>query len=134
MTGSVDPSSSLASAAAGTAFLLPLLIPLAILALPFLDIVLAVFRRTRAGQLPWKPDRGHLHHRMLDIGHSHRRAVILLYLWSLLMAVGTVSFAYLPIWASVVGIVVLLVLAVVLTRRSEPTQPRPAAPTTTQRT
>ena len=117
MTGSVDPSSSLASASAAAAILLPLAIPVAIMALPFLDIVLAVFRRTRAGQLPWKPDRGHLHHRLLDIGHSHRRAVVLLYLWSALVAVGAVSFAYLPVWASVVGIVLLLVVATVLTRR-----------------
>lgn len=126
MTGSVDPNSSLASASAATAILLPLLIPLAILALPFLDILLAVLRRTRAGQLPWKPDRGHLHHRMLDIGHSHRRAVILLYLWSLLIAAGTVSFAFLPSWVSAVGIVVLLVVAIALTRRAAPvTVPQP---------
>lgn len=120
MTGSVDPSSSVASVSAATALLLPVVIPLAILALPFLDMVLAVLRRTRAGQLPWKPDRGHLHHRLLDIGHSHRRAVILLYLWSLLIAAGSVSFAYLPVWASVAGIAGLLALAVALTLRAEP--------------
>ncbi|MFK5582087.1 MULTISPECIES: glycosyltransferase family 4 protein [unclassified Serinicoccus] len=126
MTGSVDPNSSLASASAATAILLPLLIPLAILALPFLDILLAVLRRTRAGQLPWKPDRGHLHHRLLDIGHSHRRAVVLLYLWSLLIAAGTVSFAFLPSWVSAVGIAVLLVVAIALTRRAAPvTVPHP---------
>ncbi|WP_134772496.1 glycosyltransferase family 4 protein [Ornithinimicrobium flavum] len=117
MTGSVDPSSSLASASALTAILLPLVIPLAIMALPFLDILLAVRRRTRAGQLPWKPDRGHLHHRMLDIGHSHRRAVVLLYLWSALMALGAVSFAYVPVEVSVVAIVLMLGLAVGLTWR-----------------
>ena len=117
MTGSVDPHSSLASASAATAIFLPLLIPVAIMALPFLDIVLAVFRRTRRGQLPWKPDRGHLHHRLLDIGHSHRRAVVLLYLWSGLIAAGAVSFAYLPVWVSVVGIAALLVLAIGLTWR-----------------
>ncbi|HSP59449.1 MAG TPA: MraY family glycosyltransferase [Ornithinimicrobium sp.] len=119
MTGSVDPSSSVATASAATAILLPLLIPIAIMALPFLDIVLAVLRRTRAGQLPWKPDRGHLHHRLLDIGHSHRRAVVVLYLWSGLIAVGAVSFAYLPVWVSVLGIVLLLALAIALTRRPE---------------
>lgn len=119
MTGSVDPNSSLASASAATAIFLPLLIPLAIMALPILDIILAIFRRTRAGQLPWKPDRGHLHHRMLDIGHSHTGAVILLYLWAGLVAAGTVSFAYLPAWVSVVGILLLLALAIVLTRRPE---------------
>jgi UDP-GlcNAc:undecaprenyl-phosphate/decaprenyl-phosphate GlcNAc-1-phosphate transferase len=117
MTGSVDPNSSLASASAATALLLPVLIPVAIMALPFLDIVLAVLRRTRAGQVPWKPDRGHLHHQMLDIGHSHRGAVIVLYLWSGLIAVGAVSFAYLPVWASVVGIIGLLMVATALTRR-----------------
>lgn len=126
MTGSVDPNSSLASASAAAAILLPLAIPVAIMALPFLDILLAVFRRTRAGQLPWKPDRGHLHHRLLDIGHSHRRAVVLLYLWSALVAVGAVSFAYLPAWASVVGILFLLVVAILLTRRPWGTAPRPA--------
>ncbi|MGC5583055.1 glycosyltransferase family 4 protein [Ornithinimicrobium sp. W1665] len=119
MTGSVDPSSSVATASAVTAILLPLLIPVAIMALPFLDIVLAVLRRTRAGQLPWKPDRGHLHHRLLDIGHSHRRAVVVLYLWSGLIAVGAVSFAYLPVWVSVLGILLLLGLAIGLTRRPE---------------
>lgn len=117
MTGAVDPSSSVATASAATAILLPLLIPLAIMALPFLDIVLAVLRRTRAGQLPWKPDRGHIHHQLLAIGHSHRRAVILLYLWSGLIALGAVSFAYLPVWVSVAGIVLLLVIAVALTWR-----------------
>lgn len=117
MTGSVDPNSSLASASAAAAILLPLAIPVAIMALPFLDILLAVFRRTRAGQLPWKPDRGHLHHRLLDIGHSHRRAVVLLYLWSALIALGVVSFAYLPAWASAAGMVLLLAVAIVLTRR-----------------
>ncbi|RIK15266.1 MAG: undecaprenyl-phosphate alpha-N-acetylglucosaminyl 1-phosphate transferase [Acidobacteria bacterium] len=128
MTGSVDPNSSLASASAAAAILLPLAIPVAIMALPFLDILLAVFRRTRAGQLPWKPDRGHLHHRLLDIGHSHRRAVVLLYLWSALVAIGAVSFAYLPAWASVVGILFLLVVAILLTRRpwGAGSDPRPA--------
>ncbi|MGD8148937.1 glycosyltransferase family 4 protein [Ornithinimicrobium sp. Y1694] len=120
MTGQVEPSSSAGIASAATAILLPVLIPVAILALPFLDILLAVLRRTRAGQSPWKPDRGHLHHRMLDIGHSHRRAVILLYLWSGLIAAGTVSFAYLPAWVSAIGIVCLLVLAIALTWRTAP--------------
>ncbi|GAA1177515.1 MraY family glycosyltransferase [Ornithinimicrobium humiphilum] len=128
MTGSVDPSSSLASASAAAALLLPLAIPVAILGLPFVDMVLAVLRRTRAGQLPWKPDRGHLHHRMLDIGHSHRRAVLLLYLWAALIAVGSVSFAYLPAWVSGIGILLLLVVAIVLTRRPWQGGPRASPP------
>ena len=47
--------------------------------------------RTRAGQRPWHPDAMHLHHRMLRIGHGHRRAVLLLYLWAAIVALGSVS-------------------------------------------
>ena len=51
-----------------------------------LDLVLAVVRRTRAGRSPLAPDKQHLHHRLLDIGHSHRRSVLILYLWAALFA------------------------------------------------
>lgn len=115
MTGSVDPNSSVATTSTLTAFMLPLLLPVAILALPILDVALAVIRRTRAGESPLKPDAHHLHHQMLRIGHSHRRAVGLLYLWSAIIAVGCVSFAYVPVWVSLVGTGAAVALAVVLT-------------------
>jgi len=70
---------------------LPLLIPLAVLAVPFVDLVLAVLRRARAGRSPFSPDKMHLHHRLLEIGHSHRRAVLIMYFWSALLAFGGVS-------------------------------------------
>lgn len=70
--------------------LLPLLLPVSILIVPILDLVLAVVRRTRAGRSPFAPDKQHLHHRLLEIGHSHRRAVLIMYLWAALMAFGTV--------------------------------------------
>src|SRR6478609_6728122 len=70
--------------------LLPLLLPISILIVPILDLVLAVVRRTRAGRSPFAPDKQHLHHRLLEIGHSHRRAVLIMYLWAALMAFGTV--------------------------------------------
>lgn len=66
--------------------LLPLLVPLAVLAVPLVDLVLAVIRRTRAGVAPWSPDKAHLHHRLLMIGHSHTRAVLIMYFWSALIA------------------------------------------------
>ncbi|MGB3761697.1 MAG: MraY family glycosyltransferase [Ornithinimicrobium sp.] len=130
MTGSVDPNSSVATTSTVTAFLLPVLLPVAIMALPILDMGLAIVRRTRRGQLPWKPDAHHIHHQMLRIGHSHRRAVALLYLWSALIAMGAVSFAYVPVWVSVVGIGAVLALAVTLTwspwsRRSVSSTPQP---------
>ncbi|WP_375493156.1 glycosyltransferase family 4 protein [uncultured Jatrophihabitans sp.] len=70
--------------------LLPLLIPILVLALPFIDLVLAVVRRVGKGRSPFAPDKQHLHHRLLELGHTHRRAVLLLYFWSALLAFGAV--------------------------------------------
>ncbi|MCB0907225.1 MAG: undecaprenyl/decaprenyl-phosphate alpha-N-acetylglucosaminyl 1-phosphate transferase [Nocardioidaceae bacterium] len=74
----------------GWVMLLPLALPASIMVLPLLDLVLAVVRRTRAGRSPFAPDKQHLHHRMLEIGHSHRRAVFILWLWAALVSFGTV--------------------------------------------
>jgi UDP-GlcNAc:undecaprenyl-phosphate GlcNAc-1-phosphate transferase len=64
--------------------------------LPLLDFGLAVFRRMSAGRSPFAPDRKHLHHRMLDLGHRDRDAVLIFYAWTavislavLLMYVGS---------------------------------------------
>ena len=70
--------------------LLPIILPIAILVVPFVDLVLAVVRRTRAGRSPFAPDKQHLHHRLLEIGHSHRRAVLIMWLWAALIAFGGV--------------------------------------------
>ncbi|HSE72201.1 MAG TPA: MraY family glycosyltransferase [Nocardioidaceae bacterium] len=69
---------------------LPFLLPISILIVPFVDLVLAVVRRTRAGRSPFAPDKEHLHHRLLEIGHSHRRAVLIMWLWAGLIAFGVV--------------------------------------------
>jgi UDP-GlcNAc:undecaprenyl-phosphate/decaprenyl-phosphate GlcNAc-1-phosphate transferase len=114
ITGSIDPSTSVSGNSA-VAIFLPVVVPLAILTLPLLDVLLAVIRRTRAGQRPWHPDAGHLHHRMLKIGHTHRRAVLLLYLWAALLAMGAVSFAYVDGWLPIVAIAALTGAAIVLT-------------------
>jgi len=70
--------------------LLPIVLPISILIVPFADLVLAVVRRTRAGRSPFSPDKEHLHHRLLEIGHSHRRAVLIMWLWAGLIAFGGV--------------------------------------------
>ena len=61
---------------------MPLLLPAALLVIPYGDMLLAVVRRTRAGRSPFAPDRKHLHHRLLDIGHSQRASVLIMYLWA----------------------------------------------------
>ena len=73
---------------------LGLLIPISVLALPFVDLVLAVFRRVSQGRSPFAPDKRHMHHRLLEMGHSHRRAVLLLYFWSALLSFGGVGLSY----------------------------------------
>ncbi|QNN51959.1 glycosyltransferase family 4 protein [Nocardioides mesophilus] len=70
--------------------LLPIILPISILIVPFADLVLAVIRRTRAGRSPFAADKQHLHHRLLEIGHSHRRAVLIMWLWAGLIAFGGV--------------------------------------------
>jgi len=71
--------------------LLPVLLPLAVLAVPLVDLLLAVVRRTRAGRSPFSPDKMHLHHRLLEIGHSHKRAVLIMYFWTALVAFSVVA-------------------------------------------
>ncbi len=111
LTGNVDPAA--VSSDTTIAAFLPIAAPLAVLSLPFLDMVLAVLRRTRAGQKPWQPDSKHLHHRMLRIGHGHRAAVLILYLWAAVLALGTVSVVFWRGWglAAVWGGVVLVAAA-----------------------
>ncbi|KQS57956.1 UDP-N-acetylmuramyl pentapeptide phosphotransferase [Geodermatophilus sp. Leaf369] len=89
-TGRVD-TQSFDSAASVLPLALPLLVPLAVLFIPFTDLVLAVVRRTRKGQSPFSPDKMHLHHRLLTIGHSHRRAVLIMYFWAALLSFGVIA-------------------------------------------
>jgi UDP-GlcNAc:undecaprenyl-phosphate GlcNAc-1-phosphate transferase len=83
------------------------------MAVPLLDMLLAVVRRTRAGRSPFAPDKQHLHHRLLELGHSQRRAVLLMYGWTGLLAFTAVGLAFVPasvaaVWF-VCGVVVLFV-------------------------
>ncbi|WP_308252118.1 MraY family glycosyltransferase [Pseudonocardia sp. KRD291] len=75
------------------ALLTPLVVLAGIVFIPMLDLLLAVVRRTRAGTSPFSPDKMHLHHRLLEVGHSHRRAVLLAYLWVAVLAFGGVALA-----------------------------------------
>ncbi|MEV5779878.1 MraY family glycosyltransferase [Streptomyces sp. NPDC048448] len=72
---------------------IPLLLPLTIIAIPAADLVLAIVRRTWRGQSPFAADRGHLHHRLLEVGHSHSRAVLIMYFWSALIAFGALAYS-----------------------------------------
>jgi UDP-GlcNAc:undecaprenyl-phosphate/decaprenyl-phosphate GlcNAc-1-phosphate transferase len=68
------------------AYSIPVLLPLVVLAVPFADVLLAILRRIRRRRRITAPDKEHIHHRLLDFGHSHRQAVLLMYLWSILIS------------------------------------------------
>ncbi|MET8406735.1 MraY family glycosyltransferase [Streptomyces sp. NPDC005195] len=94
---------------------IPLLLPLTIIAIPAADLVLAIVRRTWRGQSPFAADRGHLHHRLLEVGHSHSRAVLIMYFWSALIAFGALAYSVNSgaMW-SVLGIAALSAVGLVL--------------------
>lgn len=116
---STSASGRIPLAAYGTRDLLGLLSPLllvgAVMFIPILDLLLAIVRRTRAGVSPFSPDKMHLHHRLLQIGHSHRRVVLLIYLWVAILAFGAVGSALIDRRAVVLLTAAGLVFALVVT-------------------
>lgn len=109
--------------------LLPVALPILILIVPLMDLVLAVVRRTRAGRSPFAPDKQHLHHRLLEIGHSHRRAVMIMWVWAGVIAFSTVLASLYTgpkVWVSVsLGVTFALLLTFVLPALHRPGRPVP---------
>ncbi|MCF3133749.1 MraY family glycosyltransferase [Streptomyces olivochromogenes] len=122
ITGQVDPDalalftgSEKAAVHQTVPVYIPLLLPLTIIAVPAADLVLAIVRRTWRGQSPFAADRGHLHHRLLEIGHSHSRAVLIMYFWSALIGFGALAYSVnsASMWI-VLGVVFLSAIGLVL--------------------
>ena len=91
-----------------------IVVALLVLAVPIIDTFWVIVRRVSVGRSPFSPDRGHIHHRLLDLGLSHRSTVLLIYvvcatlgLMSLLVSSATGIFAFLGALA-VFGIVAFL--------------------------
>lgn len=93
VTGQVDVAALQYAKQLIPAFI-PILLPLAILLIPLLDFGLAVFRRLRAGKSPFSADRKHLHHRLLDMGHSDIHAVLIFYSWTAVVSIGCLLFLF----------------------------------------
>jgi UDP-GlcNAc:undecaprenyl-phosphate/decaprenyl-phosphate GlcNAc-1-phosphate transferase len=96
----------------------PLIVLAAVVFVPLLDLLMAVVRRTRKGLSPFSPDKMHLHHRLLEIGHSQRRAVLLIYLWAGVLAFGAVALALLDdvtvaAWTTGLGLLVAVIATAV---------------------
>ncbi|MCU1552142.1 MAG: undecaprenyl-phosphate alpha-N-acetylglucosaminyl 1-phosphate transferase [Glaciihabitans sp.] len=118
VTGQIDPiyvdSGRIGHSDLLPAFI-PIILPFAILVIPLLDFGLAVIRRLRAGKSPFSADRKHLHHRLLDMGHTHLHAVLIFYSWTAVASIGVLTFLFLPWMWSVAFIVVGLVVTTTFT-------------------
>ena len=94
---------------------LPLVLPFAIMALPLFDLVAAYIRRTWHGKWWFVADKQHLHHQLLRRGHSMVKAVLIMYLWTAVIAYGVVGLGLFNHWATITFIVVGIAIASALT-------------------
>ncbi|KJL44173.1 MULTISPECIES: MraY family glycosyltransferase [Microbacterium] len=144
ITGNFDPAMIADNDAFGRSQLLgafiPILLPVVVVLLPLLDFGLAVVRRMSRGKSPFSPDRKHLHHRMLDMGHTDRDAVLIFYAWTalvslsvLLMYIGTTlqwpgDYLF-GVFYGIVGIAACLVVTLLPSHRRPVSAPAaPSAP------
>lgn len=110
---------SQATGHAFAAFAIPVLIPVLVLALPLMDVALAVIRRLRRHRKWYAPDKEHIHHQLMEIGHSQRQTVLLMYLWSAVVAGATLAIAYARNRATiavVIGFAALVIAVTVIPR------------------
>jgi UDP-GlcNAc:undecaprenyl-phosphate GlcNAc-1-phosphate transferase len=83
-------------------FFAPLFIPLFILGVPLVDMAFAFIRRTARGQKFDTPDKEHIHHRLLNLGHGPRRSVIILWAWTAVLS----SFLLFPLFVHQVNAII----------------------------
>ncbi|WP_293789774.1 MraY family glycosyltransferase [uncultured Corynebacterium sp.] len=94
------------------ALLSPMIVVLAALSIPLLDLVMAVVRRVSKGKSPFSPDKKHLHHRLLSIGHTQKRVVLVLYTWVGVVAFGAVGLTVLPLPVMAISFSMLVIIAI----------------------
>lgn len=89
-----------------------LIVPILALGLPILDTTFAIVRRYRGGVPIFKPDRGHLHHRLLDLGFTQRQAVLLMYVISGVLGLSAIALT--EVSSSIAILIIIAVIAAVL--------------------
>ena len=134
VTGQIDPI-SISYGRALPAFL-PVLLPLAMMLLPLTDMMLAVVRRVSAGKSPFHPDRMHIHHRLLSAGLTHRRVVLVMYMWTAAVVFPLAAWAFIETRQAILALGLSLIAAFVFTgfmrktKREEPAEkpaPKPVS-------
>lgn len=113
VTGQIDPI-SISYGRALPAFL-PVLLPLAMMLLPLTDMMLAVVRRVSAGKSPFHPDRMHIHHRLLSAGLTHRRVVLVMYMWTAAVVFPLAAWAFIETRQAILALGLSLIAAFVFT-------------------
>lgn len=93
-----------------------LLVPVIALGLPIFDTLFSMFRRVLERRPIFSPDRGHVHHRLLELGLTHRRAVIVLYGVSVVLAAGAIAVSLGRSWEVGVALISVSVVFVGLVR------------------
>ena len=83
-------------AAVKTAAVVSFVLPLILLAVPFLDTTFVVLKRLKYRQPIYRPDSEHFHHRMARIGFSSRRTIAYLYAWTLMLAGLALALRFIP--------------------------------------
>lgn len=127
LTGQIDSTTLTARNGSLVPAYLPIVLPLVILAIPLLDLTMGYVRRTWRGTWFFVADKQHIHHRLLQRGHSHVRAVLLMYAWTAVLSFGTVWVGLTPRWWSVTGAGLGLVVCVLLTLANSHHPARPPA-------
>lgn len=117
LTGQVDPNAISAESSGPT--LLPLLLPFAVLAVPLADLVLAVFRRVKAGRSPFAPDNEHLHHRLMSAGNSQLKTSFILYMWTATIAFPVTVLAFAKWWVALLSALFLISITLLMSHKSK---------------
>jgi UDP-GlcNAc:undecaprenyl-phosphate GlcNAc-1-phosphate transferase len=111
--GYVLGSVSLAGSSQKASTAVSVLVPLVALGLPIVDMLFTIARRFLEKRSIFSPDRGHIHHRLLDMGLTHRRAVLLLYGVCLVLTAAAIGISLGRSWQ--VGLALLCATLVVVT-------------------
>ncbi len=90
------------------------MIPFLIIGLPIFDTAFAILRRLAKGQGIMTPDRGHMHHRLIDSGFSHKTTVIILYALSGVLAISAIVLFISDFWRALTIMFAMIVLAAIL--------------------
>ena len=115
LTGQIDPNAISQEKLGPT--LLPLLLPLAVLALPLIDLFWAIVRRLRAGKSPFASDKEHIHHRIMRAGNTQARTALIMYLWTATIAFPVSISAFTPMWIAALVAIVMFAFTLVFSRR-----------------